>query len=136
MALFDTSLLIDWIGRSDSRLRLRADRAIARAIVDHEPLATTRFNIAGLLVGVYRASNRKAERRKVDSVLRGFAVLEFDAQCAEVFADISAELQVRGEPRGDMDLLIASIAVVYRQKIVTRNARHFRDIRGLTVEEY
>jgi predicted nucleic acid-binding protein len=36
----------------------------------------------------------------------------------------------------DMDVLIAAVALVHGERIVTRNTRHFEAIPGLAVESY
>jgi tRNA(fMet)-specific endonuclease VapC len=63
-------------------------------------------------------------------------ILEFDEAAARMFGRLSAALQARGAPRGDMDVLIASVALVHGEWIVTRNTRHFESIPGLRVEGY
>lgn len=63
-------------------------------------------------------------------------ILEFDDAAARVFGRITAYLQTQGTPRGDMDVLIASVAVVHGERIVTRNTKHFEGLPGLLVETY
>jgi predicted nucleic acid-binding protein len=41
-----------------------------------------------------------------------------------------------GRPAGDMDTLIAAIALAHGQRLVTRNPKHFADVPGLIVESY
>ncbi len=45
-------------------------------------------------------------------------------------------LALKGEPIGDLDTLIASIALTNRQILVTKNKAHFEKIPGLVVESY
>lgn len=72
----------------------------------------------------------------VDIVLSPLVVLDFDESAAMTFGRITAYLQARGAPRGDMDVLIASVALVHGEQIVTRNTKHFEGIPGLIVETY
>lgn len=42
----------------------------------------------------------------------------------------------QGTPAGEMDTLIAAVALAQGEALVTRNARHFEGIAGLTVLGY
>jgi tRNA(fMet)-specific endonuclease VapC len=136
MACLDTSLLIDVTGRGGRRLRHRARQKLDALVSAGETLTTTRFTVAELWVGIERSADREAEIRAVESILQPLVVLDFDEPSASVFGSIAARQQVLGTPRGDMDMLIASVALVHGERIVTRNARHFDGIPGLVVEGY
>jgi tRNA(fMet)-specific endonuclease VapC len=97
---------------------------------------TTRFNVSELWVGVEASRNREAELRAVEGILSPLVVLDFDESAARVFGRITAHLAAAGNPRGDMDVLIASVALVHGERIVTRNARRFEGIAGVAVEVY
>ena len=49
---------------------------------------------------------------------------------------LTALLQEKGKPAGDMDVLIAATALVAGEKLVTDNEVHFRHITGLIVDTY
>ena len=133
MAVFDTTFLIDWSG-SNARLRERAEAVIIAAANAGERLFTTRFNIAEMWIGVHRAADPLHERTRIQKIIRGFQVLDFDAVAAELFGQCTADLQRRGRPVGDVDVLIAAVAIANEQRVITRNTDHFREIRGLHVE--
>ena len=59
-----------------------------------------------------------------------------DDSSARVFGRIMAFLHAHGSPRGDMDVLIASVALVHGEQVVTGNVRHFAGIPDLKVETY
>jgi predicted nucleic acid-binding protein len=99
-------------------------------------LFTTRLNVAELYVGVERAPDRAAELRRVEAVLDGLPVLEFDEAGARRFAVVLSRLYRKGRPIGDMDTLIASVALTHGQSIVTRNPKHFVDVPDLVVQQY
>lgn len=122
MACLDTSLLIDAAGRGGNASSSRSH--------------PTRFNVAELWVGVERSRDREAEIQAVEGILSPLAVLDFDESAARVFGRITAHLAAAGRPRGDMDVLIASVVLVHGERIVTGNARHFEGIPGLAVEDY
>jgi predicted nucleic acid-binding protein len=136
MACLDTTVLLDLLGRGGRPRRRRATDVIRRLASAGEILTTTRFNVAELLVGVARAPDRAREERAVAAALCGLQILEFDASAAQVFAEITAYLQQRGRPAGDKDVLLAAIALVNGESLVTRDIRHFARIPGLRLENY
>ncbi len=136
MACLDTTILIDAAGHGGRRPRSRARAKLATLVDAGEVFTTTRFNVAELWVGVERAEERQTEVEAVERMLRPLIVLDFDEVSARVFGRITARLQARGTPRGDMDVLIAAVALVHGERIVTRNTRHFEAIPGLVVESY
>ena len=136
MASLDTTVLVDLLRRPSSSGRLAAVRLIERLQEAKEPLLTTRFCIAELLVGIEYLPNGLDARRKMDEALSDIGVLEFGDFAAERYAKIAAHLQKQGNRIGEMDLLIAATAQIYDQTVYTCNTSHFRRVPGLRVEEY
>lgn len=101
-----------------------------------ESLFVPRPAEAEFRVGQFRSVDPAAEERRIGNVLDPFPILEFDRSASLHFARSKAHLFRLGRPAGDMDLLIAAIAVVNGQPLLTRNARHFVDIPGLAVDTY
>lgn len=136
MACLDTTFLID-LGRRTGDLRIRARSKLKRLLSSGECLATTRFNVAELNVGVFRSVDPVSERLAVSSLLSGVSILEFDDTAALIFASITANLQKIGRPAGDLDVLIAATAIAANEcLLITRNPAHFSDMRGLEVQDY
>ena len=136
MACLDTSCLLDLAGRSGRRVRTRAEVVVASQVQQGERLSTTRINVAELLVGVHLSTDPDDEGRRVDVLLDDLEIFEFDAVAARCFAAQTAALKRRGRPIGDLDVMIASIALVNGESLITRNATHFREIEGLTMLTY
>lgn len=136
MACLDTSFLLDLAGRGGRPLKARARGKLASLVEDGEILMTTRFNVAELWVGVERSRDRQREIVAVETLLEPLGVLDFDEPSARVFGRITAHLYALGSPRGDMDVLIASVVLVHGDRLVTRDTRHFVGIPGLVVEAY
>ena len=135
MACLDTTFLID-LGRRSGARQKRAREKLREVAARGERLSTTRFNVAELHVGIFRADDAERERKAVEAVLSGLAILDFDQDSAAVFGHITAHLQRLGRPAGDMDALIAATALVAAETIITRNPGHFDEIPGLAVEAY
>lgn len=135
MACLDTTILIDLISRRSARKR-QAVRKIEELAERGQALTTTRFNVAELYVGLARSTRPKDDEEAIGALLREFEVLEFNDAAARVFGSITGFLQQIGKPAGDMDVLIAATAMVHGHSLITRNARHFRHIPHLIVEDY
>lgn len=136
MACLDTSLLLDLSGRGGRGLQQRARRKLEELHAAGEALATTRFTVAELWVGIERSAAPGKEQIAVQQLLRPLVILDFDETGARAFGRLVSYLQVRGLTTGDMDALIASIALVSGHSIVTQNTRPFENIPGLKVEGY
>jgi tRNA(fMet)-specific endonuclease VapC len=135
MACLDTTILIDLVGRKSPR-REQAIKKIEELAGAGQGLATTRFSVAELYVGVAQSRRPEEDEAALRTLLKEFEILEFNDAAARVFGSITAFLQRIGQPAGDMDVLIAATALVHGHALITRNRRHFRQIPGLTVEEY
>lgn len=133
MAVLDTNILVDLLRkRTGPRTRQVAD--LVRTLLGRgDALMTTRLNLAELYVGAELSSDPGGEAGRIDRLLAPFQVLEFDDAAARAYGRIDASLRRAGRPVGDMDALIASIALRHGQLLVTRNPRHFLDIPGLTL---
>ncbi len=135
MACLDTSFLVD-LSRKNAERRRRAHAKYAELLTRPESLATTRFNVAELYVGVNAVKDAQAEEKRVQALLSGLEILEFDANAARLFGAITAYLRRRGAPAGDMDVLIAATALSAGHSVVTGNPDHFAGIPDLRVETY
>src|SRR4051794_704325 len=92
----------------------------------------TRVELEG---GVYRdTAHATLLRSRVDLLLEHFEELPFTTAEAEVYGYIVAQC---GYSRPKViDRMIAATAIVANAKLITLNARDFRDIPGLTIEDW
>lgn len=88
-----------------------------------------------LLSGALSSSRPQKEYDKVMEVLRELTILELDTTAAEEAARINASLITAGNRIESEDCMIAGIAKVHSEKVVTRNVDHFRRT-GVDVETY
>lgn len=135
MACLDTTILIDLIGKTSLR-KQQAIRKLEELVERGEVVATTRFNVAELYVGVARSKRPEEDEKTIQTLLSQFEILEFNDTSAHVFGSLTGYLQRIGKPAGDMDVLIAATAMVHGHSLVTRNSRHFKHIPHLVVERY
>jgi tRNA(fMet)-specific endonuclease VapC len=136
MALLDTTVLIDLGRRPQNPEHQRACAAVQRLLESGDMLFTSRINEAEFRIGPEMSGERQKELDRVERVLSGIIILEFNAPAALRFAVVKASMFKRGRPVGDCDALIASCALAHGQMLLTRNPKHFRDIAGLNVKSY
>lgn len=89
-----------------------------------------------LLHGVHRASSpEQAIRREayVETILSAVPVLPFDLRVARIHARLWADL--RTQPIGSHDLLIAATALCHSCAVLTANVREFLRVPGLSVTQ-
>lgn len=131
MKCLDTTFLVDF---------LRNNReAINKAVeIKDDILLTTSINIFEVLLGVYR--KKEISRDEIESLRKlidNFDVLYFDIESSFIASKITAELIKQGKEIDAMDCLIAGTMLSKKcNTIVTRNAEHFRRIKGIKVEVY
>jgi len=92
--------------------------------------------VAELLIGFELAANPERERREVEQILSRLVLLEFEGRSMRLYARVFVHLRALGRLPGVMDMLIASVALAHGQRLVTRNAQHYRDVPGLRVDSY
>lgn len=63
-------------------------------------------------------------------------ILPFDAEAARRSADIWADLRARGQPIGEVDTMIAGIALAHGLAVVSHNVHHFGRVTGLVVLDW
>jgi tRNA(fMet)-specific endonuclease VapC len=80
---------------------------------------------AELMYGLKRISPSHRLQVGVRTFLKIVQVLAWDADAADVYADIRHQLSSTGQPIGDMDMMIAAHAVAIGAVLVTNNTRHF-----------
>lgn len=136
MALLDTTVLIDLGRRPHVPAHQNARAAVQRLLSSGEMLFTSRINEAEFRIGPEMSDQRRRELERVERVLAGIVILDFNAEAALRYAVIKATMLKRGRPIGDCDALIASVALAHGQLLLTRNPRHFRAIPGLSVQSY
>ncbi len=131
MVCLDTTFLIDFLRgdpAAEKKLQYYTDR--------YEPLTTTPINAAELFKGAYRSKNRTSELAKVKMILEYLDLLQLSLPVCEKFGKLVNELSTGGSSIGDLDSIIASTAITYREILLTRNRAHFERVPGLVVDSW
>ena len=119
--LIDSDILIDFLNN-----RAEAIRLLIR--FEQSEMAISAITFAEVLEGL--VSNRK----KYTSVKKGLgklSLLVVDGNIAEKFANVRAGLMKNGQLIENMDIFIASTALVHNLVLITNNKRDFARIKEL-----
>jgi tRNA(fMet)-specific endonuclease VapC len=129
--LADTNILGYFSCNSSAALQKRMLSALKKQelAISVITLAETRFGLALLQTDDKR-------RRTVDLLLNEFPVLPWTVEAADRYGEIAAHLQQTGQFIGVMDTQIAAHALVLGLPLVTHNARHFKRVPGLKLEDW
>ena len=110
--------------------------AVLEKLADHDgKVLLSALSLAELQRGLYRDPAFTALRQvRLEILLRGIPVLPFDASAAQAYGRIIAQC---GWARGrDYDRMIAAHAISSGSILVTNNEADFRDIPGLSMENW
>ncbi len=99
-------------------------------------LFTTAITVGELAYGASRSADEAGSLAAVHTLLAGLMVLPFDTAAAYVYGRLRASLWRKGQPIGEPDLQIASIANAHGLTVATHNRRHFDRIPGLQITDW
>ena len=126
----DTSTIVTFLRGRSAALKAKLGQVAPLS------LGTSQVVRAELLLGCRKSSRPEFHREWVDRFLAGMLIVDFDANAAEHYAEIRAELEAKGTPIGPNDLLIAAIARANGATLITVNEMEFRRVPGLVVENW
>jgi predicted nucleic acid-binding protein len=131
MYCFDTDVL-------SAVLRREPPLPLLRRLAQTPPAeqATTTITLGELLYGAAKRGSEQLVARVREVLTLATVILPFDAQAAEVYGPLRAELERQGKRLDEPDLRIASIATSRELTLVTGNVRHFKRVPGLTIENW
>jgi len=90
---------------------------------------------AELRFGAARLPQAKALGAAVEEFLLRLEILSWNSPAAKQYARIRADLELRGEPMGNLDLMIAAQALAVEAVLVSGD-RGFRRVKGLKLEDW
>lgn len=91
------------------------------------------YGLDRLEVGSRRRALLEAEYARLRAAL---AWEDWTEDAASAFGTRKARLERAGTPIGDMDVVIASVALARGWGVATRNPRHFERVEGLAVADW
>jgi tRNA(fMet)-specific endonuclease VapC len=133
MIQLDSNILIGLLNRRPLSFRPRFDAMVTSG----QPIAISVIVHHELMFGAAASQAPENNERNFLSLLsRGVAVLPFDDADAREAADIRAHLKRSGTPIGPYDVLIAAQARRRGATLATGNAREFRRVPGLRIDDW
>lgn len=115
----------------------RPSQLAARFFQHSGRLYTSTVVLAELFVWAYNRPDVGQLRDGIDELLlREVCVLDFDRDCAAEFGRVRIALRRGGIEVPSLDLMIASVALVYDLTVVTRNVSDFQRIPGLRLDDW
>ena len=128
MKVLDTAFLIDI---------LRGKEETSKILKSQEHLLTTQINMYEVIRGLFLRNLSQEKYIEIKELFENIRLLSLDDNSIIKSAEISSELLKQGQVIGDCDCLTAGIALSNGiTTIVTRDAEHFKRIKGIKVETY
>lgn len=128
--LLDTNICV-FIIRKKSQLALKRLRQHPAGDV-----GISTITLAELRYGADKSQDPPKNHAALSAFLAPLEVVEFDAQAAEQYGSIRADLEKRGLPIGPLDSLIAAHAQSAGLTLVTNNQSEFSRVSGLALEDW
>jgi predicted nucleic acid-binding protein len=122
--LVDSDWVIDYLKGKTTAIRLLD-------ALSPEGIGISILTFGEVLEGIFFSRSREADSRDFDRFLEGASIVSLTEMSMRRFADLRGTLRRFGNLIADMDLLIASTALVNDFTLVTRNRRHFDRVPGL-----
>jgi len=125
--IYDTAVLI-------KAERNRVDPSSLSTGRKYGPLGISVVSIAELLHGAHRADTEARRARRlafVETLCKRYAVFDYDAATAKIYAEIWSKTARKGITIGVNDLIIASTAIARGYSVLTINKKDFENIEGL-----
>jgi tRNA(fMet)-specific endonuclease VapC len=129
--LVDTSFLIDLMTGDHAAVE-KAGEIEAKSM----PLIVSAPTVFELYVGITLSNKAEEEKARVLAVIESLPFLPLDAESSRASGRIYAEKSSESSTFDPEDAMIAGIAWVHGERVLTRNLKHFRGIEGVKVESY
>ena len=127
--MLDTNICIYVIKSYPPALRERFDRLA-------EQLCISSITLAELHYGAEKSARRLENLQAIEQFSARLEVRAFPQKAAAHFGQIRAEVERLGKPVGPLDMLIGAHARAEGLIVVTNNAREFRRLPGVRVENW
>jgi len=127
--LLDTNILADLIrhpqGTVATRIRQMGEDKVCTSLVVAAEIR-------------YGCAKKRSEKLtfQANSILEAMTILPLEAPVDTLYGFIRRDLEMKGEPIGPNDLLIAAHALAHGLTVVTANKEEFSRVPDLTVENW
>ena len=101
-----------------------------------EDVCISSVTYAELVHGVEKSAAVEKNRLALSMLLANMEILDFDAQAADCYGKIRADLEKKGRPIGPLDMMIAGHAQSLGYTVVTNNVKEFSRVSALRIENW
>ena len=117
---------------------LKGQREVLRNLALHadDPLGVSVITLMELYYGAFRSRQVAGNLAKVRSLEKAVRVWDLQADAAEVFGALKAQLESDGTRLDDFYLGFAACALVHNLTLVSHNSAHFARVRGLRLDDW
>lgn len=128
--ILDTCFLIDFMnGEKNTNEKLQE-------LSKEEVFLITSLSVFEIYTGLARCEKYEHEKKKALDLLDGQLVIPLDEKAAEIAGKIDGELFKNGEKIEIIDSMISGICLLRKEKLLTKNIKHFSKIKDLKIESY
>ncbi|MBI2346076.1 MAG: PIN domain-containing protein [Deltaproteobacteria bacterium] len=127
--LLDTDIYI-YLAAGNPRIREKIEE------VGEENIFLSAVSVAEIYFGAFRSARVDDNMKKIRRNLEKLQILNFTRHTAKIFGRLKAQAMGTGQPIADLDLAIASIAILHQHTLVTHNTRHFSRLPELLLEDW
>ena len=128
--MLDTDSCIALIKRKPAKM---LDKLTSHAPGD---IGLSTVTLAELRYGVAKSAQKERNSQALDEFLLPLEIADFDETTAGAYGEVRAALEKAGTPVGPLDTQIGAHALSLGAVLVTHNAREFRRVPGLAVEDW
>lgn len=89
-----------------------------------------------LLTGAMKSARRDRNINEVLAFLGQFEIVPFDDDSAWSYGEIKSALELKGQPIGYNDTIIAATVLAHNGILITNNIREFMRVEGLNCEDW
>ena len=132
MYLFDTDTLSNLLAKHSSAQLLERLHETPAAMQ-----FTSSITVGEIYYGLHKSNRPDYYRERLERfVWPHVQIVPFDRMAAEIYGELRAKLERKGERLSNPDLMIAAISLSRNLVVVTGNVKHFGRIENLKVENW
>ncbi len=128
--LLDTNTCIRYINGRALQIRVKM------STIPRSEVVVSSISKAEMFFGSAKSQTPERSLEKQIEFLETVGVLSFDDTAAHTYGPMRAELERNGVAIGQLDMLIAAIALANNLILVTHNVSEFSRINGLQIEDW
>lgn len=103
---------------------------------DPSDVCISSITYAELVYGVEKSAAVEKNRLALSMMLSNIEIKDFDADAADSYGLVRADLERKGTPIGPLDMMIAGHAKSLGCTVVTNNEKEFARVKGLKIANW